>query len=42
MALLSAVIAVPFEFTSRRMTRVFAVLETAVAVVTVAIGAARL
>ena len=37
-----AVIAVPFELTSRRMTRAFGVLEAAVAVATVMIGAARL
>ena len=42
MALLSAVMAVPFELTSRRMTRAFGVLEAAVAMATVAIGAARL
>ena len=42
MAVLSAVIAVPFELTSRRLTRAFGVLEAAVALVTVAIGAARL
>jgi cytochrome c biogenesis protein CcdA len=42
MALLSAVIAVPFELTSQRMSRAFGVLEAFVAVVSVAIGAARL
>jgi hypothetical protein len=42
MALLSAVIALPFELTARRMTRAFGVLEAAVAVATVALGAARL
>jgi hypothetical protein len=42
MAILSAVIAVPFELTSRRLTGAFGVLEAAVALVTVALGAARL
>jgi ABC-type nickel/cobalt efflux system permease component RcnA len=42
MAVLSAVIAVPLTVTSRRLTRTFGLLEAAVAVATVALGATML